>query len=63
MCYEIDKTERFLDCAFGFARNDKVRDWNGNVCCVHKDMANTKTLIFMRESLNPYHPRNPWLMP
>ena len=51
MCYKTGKIERFLDCVFGFARNDKVRDWNGNVYCVHKDLANTRTLIFMREFL------------
>ena len=34
-----------------WARNDKMRDWNGNAYCVHKDLANTTTLIFMREFL------------
>jgi len=51
MCYKTGRIERFLDCAFGSARNDRMRAWNGNVCCVLMNL--TRLLIFMPEFRYP----------
>ena len=53
MCYKTDKIERFLDCAFGFARNDRMRDWNGNVCYVRNRRKRAVSLICMPDSSYP----------
>jgi hypothetical protein len=57
MCYKTGKTERFLDCAFGSARNDRICAY-----CVRKNLSDVAILIFMPEFPYPCHPRNPWLM-
>jgi hypothetical protein len=46
MCYKIDKIERFLDCAFGSARNDKNArfEWKRVLRLREPDDANTPDL-------------------
>ncbi|HEV3100641.1 MAG TPA: GIY-YIG nuclease family protein [Candidatus Udaeobacter sp.] len=56
---KIGLINRFLDCAFGSARNDRMRAWNGNVCCALKNLTRAMVPIFMLEF--PY-PCNPLLM-
>jgi hypothetical protein len=58
MCYKTGKIERFLDCAFGSSRNDRIR-----VYCVRKNLTRAMLLIFMLEFPYPCHRCNSWLMP
>ncbi len=54
--YKTDKIERFLDCAFGSARNDRMRGWNGNVSCIRNNpmrLLPEEILIFKPESSYP----------
>jgi hypothetical protein len=55
MCYKTDKSRDF-STALRSARNDKMRDWNGNECCVRTNLTNAAILIFMRKSSYPFHP-------
>jgi hypothetical protein len=60
MYYMTDKSRDF-STALRSARNDRTRDWNGNVSCAREKLANTTHLVFMAE---PYlcYPCNPWFV-
>jgi hypothetical protein len=49
MFCKTDEIERFLDCAFGSARNDRMRNWNGDEYCAIQNLASVTIPIFMRE--------------
>jgi GxxExxY protein len=43
--------------------NFKMRDWNGNACCVRKSARKSSSLIYMSSFSYPCYPCNPWVMP